>query len=63
MAAAIDAFDFHVAALRVYDFVYGELCDWYLELVKPRLYEEDNAGDAASSRCTCWARRSRSRTR
>ena len=42
VAAAIDAFDFHVAALRVYDFVYGELCDWYLELVKPRLYEEDN---------------------
>ena len=41
--AAIDAFDFHVAALRVYDFVYGELCDWYLELIKPRLYEEDNA--------------------
>jgi valyl-tRNA synthetase len=40
---AIDEFDFHVAALRVYDFVYGELCDWYLELLKPRLYEEDNA--------------------
>jgi valyl-tRNA synthetase len=46
VARAIDEFDFHVAALRVYDFVYAELCDWYLELVKPRLYEEDNA-DAA----------------
>jgi valyl-tRNA synthetase len=46
VARAIDDFDFHVAALRVYDFVYGELCDWYLELLKPRLYEEDNA-DAA----------------
>jgi len=43
VAEAIDAFDFHVAALRVYDFVYGELCDWYLELLKPRLYDEDNA--------------------
>jgi valyl-tRNA synthetase len=43
VAGALDAFDFHVAALRVYDFVYGELCDWYLELLKPRLYEEDNA--------------------
>jgi len=42
VAAALDAFDFHVAALRVYDFVYGELCDWYLELLKPRLYAEDN---------------------
>jgi len=38
VAEAIDAFDFHIAALRVYDFVYGELCDWYLELLKPRLY-------------------------
>jgi valyl-tRNA synthetase len=42
VAGAIDAFDFHVAALRVYDFVYGELCDWYLELLKPRLYAQDN---------------------
>jgi valyl-tRNA synthetase len=33
----IDRFDFAHAALGLYDFVYGELCDWYLELVKPRL--------------------------
>jgi valyl-tRNA synthetase len=33
----IDQFDFSHAALALYDFVYGELCDWYLELVKPRL--------------------------
>jgi valyl-tRNA synthetase len=31
------SYDFSHAALGVYDFVYGELCDWYLELVKPRL--------------------------
>jgi valyl-tRNA synthetase len=42
-ARAIEAFEFHRAALGLYDFVYGELCDWYLEMVKPRLYEEDNA--------------------
>jgi valyl-tRNA synthetase len=47
VARGLDDFDFHVAALRVYDFVYGELCDWYLELLKPRLYEEDNADAAA----------------
>src|SRR5437763_749094 len=35
----IDGFDFSRAALGLYDFVYGELCDWYLELVKPRLYD------------------------
>jgi valyl-tRNA synthetase len=33
----IDAFDFSHAALALYEFVYAELCDWYLELVKPRL--------------------------
>jgi valyl-tRNA synthetase len=41
-ARAIDAFEFHRAALGLYDFVYGELCDWYLEIVKPRLYADDN---------------------
>jgi valyl-tRNA synthetase len=35
------AYDFSHAALALYDFVYGELCDWYLELVKPRLYETE----------------------
>jgi valyl-tRNA synthetase len=35
--ARLERFDFAHAALGLYDFVYGELCDWYLELVKPRL--------------------------
>jgi valyl-tRNA synthetase len=43
VARAVDAFEFHHAALGLYDFVYGELCDWYLEMIKPRLYDEDNA--------------------
>ena len=38
---AIGAFEFARAALELYDFIYAELCDWYLELVKPRLYEGD----------------------
>ena len=37
----IDSYDFSKAALALYDFVYGELCDWYLELVKPRLRERE----------------------
>ena len=39
--ARIEAYDFARAALELYDFVYAELCDWYLELVKPRLYAGD----------------------
>jgi valyl-tRNA synthetase len=42
-AQAIEGFEFHRAVLGLYDFVYGELCDWYLEIIKPRLYEDDNA--------------------
>jgi valyl-tRNA synthetase len=41
-ARAIETFEFHRAALGLYDFVYGELCDWYLEIVKPRLYDDED---------------------
>ena len=37
----IEGFDLPHAALEVYDFVYGELCDWYIELVKPRLHASE----------------------
>ncbi len=44
VSRALDAFEFHNAALGLYAFVYDELCDWYLEMLKPRLYEDENAG-------------------
>src|SRR5450755_2247238 len=37
VAERIESFDFSHAALELYDFIFTELCDWYLELVKPRL--------------------------
>jgi valyl-tRNA synthetase len=39
--ANVAAFDFAKAALGLYDFVYGELCDWYLEFNKGRAYDHD----------------------
>jgi valyl-tRNA synthetase len=36
---AIQTYRFHEAANRIYDFFWGEFCDWYLELIKPRLVE------------------------
>ena len=35
--ARIEGYDFSHAAQGLYSFFYGELCDWYLEMVKPRL--------------------------
>jgi valyl-tRNA synthetase len=45
--AQIDAYDFAHASLRLYDYFWSELCDWYLEIVKPRLYDGDP--DAAAT--------------
>jgi valyl-tRNA synthetase len=39
----IDGFRLSPAALELYDVFWSELCDWYLELAKPRLYSDDNA--------------------
>jgi valyl-tRNA synthetase len=39
--ARIAEFDFSKAALGLYDFVFGELCDWYLELIKGREFDAD----------------------
>ena len=44
----IDSFEFGVYAQKVYDFIWNEFCDWYIEMVKPRLYlAEDNNKIAA----------------
>ncbi len=39
----LDSYDFAHAALELYQFFWSELCDWYLEIVKPRLYDGDEA--------------------
>ena len=45
---ALSTYRFHEAANRIYDFFWGELCDWYLELIKPRLNCEDGANKSAA---------------
>jgi valyl-tRNA synthetase len=38
---ALSANRFHEAANQIYDFFWGEFCDWYIELIKPRLLDDD----------------------
>src|SRR5262245_1860551 len=51
VSESIERYDFSHAALRFYDFFWSELCDWYLEIVKPRLYD----GDEDASATLLWA--------
>ena len=48
ISANLDKYDIGVATQKIYDFIWDELCDWYIEMVKPRLYDEKSSSrDAA----------------
>jgi valyl-tRNA synthetase len=47
---AIETYRFHEAANRIYDFFWGEFCDWYIELIKPRLAE---SADPQTAKAAC----------
>jgi valyl-tRNA synthetase len=49
---SLKSYRFDEAAARIYDFFWGDLCDWYLELIKPRLNFEEGA-DTAAARIAC----------
>ncbi len=49
---AFGTYRFHEAANRIYDFFWGEFCDWYLELIKPRLNFEEGS-DKSVARAAC----------
>ncbi len=49
---SLDIYRFDEAATRIYDFFWGEFCDWYIELIKPRLNFEEGA-DTGPARVAC----------
>jgi valyl-tRNA synthetase len=49
---ALRTYRFHEAAHRIYDFSWGEFCDWYLELIKPRLIFDEGA-DKSTAKAAC----------
>lgn len=42
VSRSLEQFKFHEATDAIYSFFWKEYCDWYLELIKPRLYNRDN---------------------
>ncbi|MCD8010972.1 MAG: valine--tRNA ligase [Lachnospiraceae bacterium] len=47
----MDKFELGIALQKVYDFIWEEFCDWYIEMVKPRFYAGD---DSLSKETACW---------
>ena len=44
----LESYDLGIAVQKIYDFVWEEFCDWYIEMVKPRLYSETDETKAAA---------------
>lgn len=44
----LDKYDLGVACSKIYDFICNEFCDWYIEMVKPRLYDEESTNKDAA---------------
>ncbi len=51
----MDKFELGIAVQKVYDFIWDEFCDWYIEIVKPRMYAKD--ADPASANAALWTLR------
>ena len=48
----MDKFELGIAVQKVYDFIWDEFCDWYVELAKYRIYHAEE--DAAAADCVLW---------
>ena len=44
----LDHFELGIAVSKLYDFIWDEFCDWYIELIKPRLYDEECPSNRAA---------------
>ena len=48
----MDKFELGIAVQKVYDFIWDEFCDWYVELAKYRIYHAEE--DPAAADCVLW---------
>ena len=54
VTAALDSYRFNEAAGAIYNFVWHEFCDWYLEAIKPVLYNEEGKETLEATRAVLW---------
>jgi valyl-tRNA synthetase len=54
VTASLDAYRFDEAANRLYQFLWGTYCDWYLEFTKPILQGDDAAARSETQAMTAW---------
>ncbi len=48
VTANMDSFELGIAVQKIYDFIWDEFCDWYIEMVKPRLWNQEDSSRAAA---------------
>ena len=49
-----DKYELGIAAQKIYDFIWDDFCDWYIELTKPRLTGEDKAASEQAQQVLLW---------
>lgn len=49
MTENMDKFELGIAVQKVYDFIWDEFCDWYIEIAKQRIYQYDTAPEAGNA--------------
>lgn len=50
----LDKFELGIAVSKLYDFLWDNFCDWYIELVKPRLFDKENPTRDAAQNVLCY---------
>jgi valyl-tRNA synthetase len=52
---ALDKYQLGNAAQMLYDFIWNEFCDWYIELIKPRLYQDEDQTAKETAQYVVWS--------
>ncbi len=54
VTAAIEKYELGIALSKLYDFIWDVFCDWYIELVKPRLFEKGTESSLVAQNVIAW---------